>query len=295
MENQWLTLLLLLIAQSGASAPPRLSGEVATTDASAAVVDGERVDGAAAVLLASLEASLASPTPLPTYEDDAIVVAVADAAARGNTAWVIMAAALVLMMTVPGLSLLFGGLIDSGNVINTFLLTLTTMGAVTVQWAVCGYSLAFGRGAFGGCGFVGGVSHFLMTDVSTDLASWGDGAQTSVLGYFLFQMSFAVITPAVITGAVVGRMRLEAWVLFALVWTTFVYCPVCFWAWADDGWLNKVTDSPTPPPPLARSRLLSPPPSPPLRSLAQRRYELNQPACSLWCPSLVAEGETAHA
>ena len=234
-------LLLLLIAQSGASAPPRLSGEVAATDATAAVVDSERVDGAAAAPLASLEASVASPTPLPTYEDDAIVVAIADAAARGNTAWVMMAAALVLMMTVPGLALLFGGLIDSGNAINTFLLALTTMGAVTVQWAVCGYSLAFGRGAFRSCGFVGDpLEHFLMTDVSTDLTSWGDGAQTSVLGYFLFQMSFAVITPAVITGAVVGRMRLEAWVIFALVWTTLVYCPVCFWVWADDGWLNKV-------------------------------------------------------
>ena len=179
--------LLLLIAQTRASAPPRLSGEVAAT---AAVVDSERVDGAAAAPLASLEASVASPTPLPTYEDDAIVAAVADAAARGNTAWVMMAAALVLMMTVPGLALLFGGLIDSGNAINTFLLALTTMGAVTVQWAVCGYSLAFGRGAFRSCGFVGDpLEHFLMTDISTDLTSWGDGAQTPVLGYFLFQMA----------------------------------------------------------------------------------------------------------
>jgi ammonium transporter, Amt family len=149
----------------------------------------------------------------------------------GDTAWMLVASALVLLMT-PGLALFYGGMVRRKNVLATFMYSFFAMALVTVQWVVFGYSLAFGQ-THGG---VIGGGDFLMLD----------GVTTATRGtiphlvFMAFQLKFAIITPALISGAFVERMKFSAYALFILLWTTLVYDPVAHWTWADGGWLFKL-------------------------------------------------------
>jgi Amt family ammonium transporter len=127
----------------------------------------------------------------------------------------------VLFMT-PGLALFYGGMVRSRNVLNMLLMNFFTISIVTVVWSVVGYTLAFG----GGGGIVGGFEYFFLRDVSS-----GEG-----LLFVMFQMTFAIITPALISGAVAERMSFKAWVLFTTIWAAVVYPIVAHWAW--NGWLT---------------------------------------------------------
>ncbi len=149
----------------------------------------------------------------------------------GDTAWLLISSALVLLMT-PALALFYGGLVRRKNVLSTFMHSLAALPIVTLQWALCGYSLAFGTthgGLIGGFEFVGlrGLTGTLHGTVPS-------------MAFVAFQMMFAIITPALISGAFAERMKFSAYVVFTLLWSFLVYDPVAHWVWADGGWLLKL-------------------------------------------------------
>jgi len=156
------------------------------------------------------------------------------AVSAGDTAWLIVATALVMLM-VPGLALFYGGLVRGRSVLNTMMMSLAALGLVGVQWVLLGYSLSFGTstpylGNLGWTGF-GGVTTAPNATYSPLVPH---------LLFAAFQGMFAAITVALISGAVVERMRFGAYLLFVLLWTTLVYDPLAHWVWADGGWLRSL-------------------------------------------------------
>ncbi|HEX4454701.1 MAG TPA: ammonium transporter [Kofleriaceae bacterium] len=150
----------------------------------------------------------------------------------GDTAWLLISTGLVMLMT-PGLALFYGGMVQAKNVLSTFMHSFFALGLVSVQFAVIGYSLAFGpthHGIIGGLDFVGlaGIDQNTMTGTVPTLAFVG------------YQCMFAVITPALISGAFAERMKFSAFALFTLAWTTLVYDPIAHWTWSDNGWLHEL-------------------------------------------------------
>jgi len=153
----------------------------------------------------------------------------------GDTALVLVSAGLVLLMT-PGLAFFYGGLVRAKNVVHTMILSLVCMAVVGVLWALVGYSLAFSPGGSLDK-FVGGLSWLGLRGVGGEVAK--DLAPTIPHGAFmLFQAMFAVITPALISGAIVERVRMKAYLLFVVLWSLIVYSPVAHWVWAPGGWLR---------------------------------------------------------
>lgn len=142
----------------------------------------------------------------------------------GDIAWVLIASALVLFMT-PGLALFYGGMVRAKHVLNMLMMNFFTIPVVTVIWVVIGYSLAFGRSTGG---IVGGLDKLGLAGVGGD-----------ELVFVIFQMMFAIITPALISGAVADRMKFAAWVMFSGLWVLIVYPIAAHWAFAEDGWLFR--------------------------------------------------------
>jgi Amt family ammonium transporter len=151
----------------------------------------------------------------------------------GDTAWMLISTALVMLMT-PGLALFYGGMVQRKNVLSTFMHCFFALGIVTVQWAVIGYSLAFGK-THGG--FIGGFDYLFMNGVGMEPK---DASSTvpHVL-FMMYQGMFAIITPALIAGAFAERMKFSAYCVFTLAWATLVYDPLAHWVWGPDGWLVK--------------------------------------------------------
>jgi Amt family ammonium transporter len=149
----------------------------------------------------------------------------------GDTAWLLVSSALVLLMT-PALALFYGGMVRKKNVLSTLMHSLSAIPIVSVIWAVCGYSLAFGPSH---AGVIGSLS-------DAGLGSLVSATHGSVptLAFCAFQMMFAVITPALISGAFAERMRFCAYAVFVALWSLLVYVPVAHWVWADEGWLFKL-------------------------------------------------------
>ena len=156
----------------------------------------------------------------------------------GDTAFVLFCTALVLLMT-PGLAFFYAGLVRAKNVLNTLMMTFVAIAVVGVLWVLYGYSLAFAPSSEGLVPWIGGLSYLGLAGVGAepqpDLAPTIPHAS-----FMLFQAMFAVITPALISGALVERMKFKAWVLFIAAWMTFVYIPVCHWVWAPGGWLRTM-------------------------------------------------------
>ena len=148
---------------------------------------------------------------------------------RADTAWMLMATALVLLMT-PGLAFFYGGLVRSKNVLNTMMMSFISMGFVGVLWAVLGYSLAFSEGSR----WVGGLSHAFLAGVGLDAS----GSIPHLL-FMAFQGTFCIITAALISGAIVERMRFSAYLTFICLWAIVVYAPVAHWVWGG-GWLAEL-------------------------------------------------------
>ena len=152
-----------------------------------------------------------------------------------DSAWMIVATALVLLMT-PGLALFYGGMVHRKNVLNTMLMSFIMMAVGTLIWIVVGYSLAFGD-AKASHGLIGSFEYVLGNGVSVTTPY---GTQTIPAALFmLFQMKFAIITPALISGAIAERVRWRGYVLFVTLWSLLVYCPAACWVWNPDGWLAK--------------------------------------------------------
>ncbi len=147
-----------------------------------------------------------------------------------DTAWVLVSAALVLLMT-PALALFYGGLVRSKNVLSTFMHSFFALGLVTIQWVVIGYSLAFAPTVGG---VIGGLDHLFLAGVTLEPR---DGQTIPHLLFCVYQMMFAIITPALISGAFAERVKFSSYVVFTLAWTTLVYDPLAHWTWGPGGWL----------------------------------------------------------
>ncbi len=154
----------------------------------------------------------------------------ADSLSAGDTAWMLTATALVLFMTIPGLSLFYSGMVRSKNALSVLMQCFAITASVTILWALYGYSVAFG----GAGAWWGGLSKAFLAGVGVDSLS-GTIPETV---FMTFQMTFAIITPALIVGAFAERMKFAAMLLFMALWLTFVYAPIAHWVWGDGGWLG---------------------------------------------------------
>jgi Amt family ammonium transporter len=150
----------------------------------------------------------------------------------GDTAWVLVSTALVLLM-LPGLALFYGGLVRARATLNTLMMSFVAVALVTVQWVLFGYSLAFSKG-----GFVGGLDWIGLRTISTSAGPYS----TTIphFAFIAFQSLFAGLAVALISGAAVERIRFSAYIAFTALWTTLVYDPLAHWVWATDGWLHRL-------------------------------------------------------
>ena len=146
-----------------------------------------------------------------------------------DTTWILISTALVLLMT-PGLAFFYGGLVRERHATNTIKMSVVALGVVAPLWAIVGYGLAFGEGN----GWIGSLAKAGLEGVGLEPV---EGQTIPELLFMAFQMTFAVITPALISGAVVGRMKFRAWIPFVALWTLFVYAPLAHWVWGPGGWL----------------------------------------------------------
>ncbi|HEB86427.1 MAG TPA: ammonium transporter [Gammaproteobacteria bacterium] len=154
-----------------------------------------------------------------------------DKLSSGDTAWMLTATALVLFMTIPGLSLFYAGMVRSKNVLSVLMQCFAITALVTVLWVVYGYSIAFG----GPGAYWGGLSKMFLKGVTVNSMS-GTIPETV---FMVFQMTFAIITPALIVGAFAERMKFSAMLIFMAVWLTVVYAPITHWVWGEGGWLGS--------------------------------------------------------
>ena len=149
----------------------------------------------------------------------------------GDTAWLLMSTALVLLMT-PALGFFYGGLVRAKNILNTLMMSFAALGVVGVTWVLLGYSLAFAEGN----AFIGGFGFALLNGVGLEAGSWGNFPHLLFVG---FQGTFAIITAALISGAVVERMRFGPYLAFIALWSVIVYAPIAHWVWGG-GWLAEL-------------------------------------------------------
>ena len=154
----------------------------------------------------------------------------------GDTAWVLASAALVLFMT-PGLAIFYGGMVRAKSALNMMMMSFAAMGVTTIIWVLYGYSLAFGKSQGG---LIGNLDHIGLR-ATLDQVTGAEGHQIPVLAFAMFQLTFAIITVALLSGAIADRAKYGSWVLFVAVWITLVYIPIAHWAFAaqsgEGGWI----------------------------------------------------------
>jgi Amt family ammonium transporter len=188
--------------------------------------------GSSVIALAQTPASASAPATQAQIAQ--LQQAVQSAQSAGDNAWMLVSAALVLLMTGPGLALFYGGLVRKKNILGTMMQSFAMMGLVTVIWAVAGYSLAFGHGS----SFIGGFEHLFLRGVgltpNTDYA-----ATIPEQTYMIYQLMFAIITPALITGAFAERMKFSSMAVFLSLWSLLVYSPMAHMVWGVGGLLNS--------------------------------------------------------
>ncbi|HCQ9615984.1 TPA: ammonium transporter [Acinetobacter baumannii] len=149
----------------------------------------------------------------------------------GDTSWILISTALVLLMTIPGLALFYGGMVRKKNVLSTMMFSLSAAILVSLLWVIAGYSIAFsGTGAY-----FGDLSKAMLNGVAFDALS---GTIPESL-FVIFQMTFAIITVAILSGSIADRMKYSAFMAFIAIWVLVVYAPITYWVWAADGWLFK--------------------------------------------------------
>jgi ammonium transporter, Amt family len=193
---------------------------------------------------AESEPSMKEPGAEADGKDDSPASAAEDPEFDGaDIAWMLVASALVLMMTAPGLALFYGGLVRKKNILGVMMQCMFLMGLMTVVWALWGYSLAFGGDAPGTYGFIGNLDYVALNNV---LPYWDDSQGKAVVPaagtipmsiHMVFQLMFFIITPALICGAFAERMKFSTMCVFSVLWGTFVYCPIAHWVWSDTGWM----------------------------------------------------------
>ncbi|HUN59933.1 MAG TPA: ammonium transporter [Candidatus Binataceae bacterium] len=155
---------------------------------------------------------------------------------NADTAWVLISSLLVLMMTIPGLALFYGGMVRRKNVLSVLMQSFILAAVVSLQWVICGYSLAFSPGN----PIIGSLSWVGLHGVSAGHPYAAYSATIPHQAYMIFQCMFAIITPALITGAIAERMSFRGFLLFSLLWTTLIYDPLAHWVWGIDGWIHQM-------------------------------------------------------
>jgi len=186
-----------------------------------------------AFALAQTATTPSAQAPATQAQIAALQQAVQNAQSAGDNAWMLTSAALVLLMTGPGLALFYGGLVRRKNILGTMMQSFAMMGLVSILWAFVGYSLAFGHGNI----FIGGFEHLFLRGVS--LSPNPDYAATiPEQTYMIYQLMFAIITPALITGAFAERMKFSAMAVLLSLWSLLVYCPMAHMVWGVGGLLN---------------------------------------------------------
>ncbi len=151
----------------------------------------------------------------------------------GDTAWVLASGALVLFMT-PGLAIFYGGMVRAKSTLNMMMMSFSAMGITTILWTAYAYSLAFSKDV--GHGLLGNLSHIGLAG-TIDSVTGAPGHAIPELAFVMFQMTFAIITVALLSGAIADRAKFSAWIIFVIAWITIVYSPVAHWAFASDGWI----------------------------------------------------------
>jgi Amt family ammonium transporter len=171
--------------------------------------------------------------PATQSQITALTQAVHDAQSSSDNAWVLISAALVLLMTAPGLTLFYDGLVRQKNILGTMMQSFAMMGLITVLWALVGYSLAFGAGN----SFVGGFEHVFLRGVSLE-PNPNYGGTIPEQTFMIYQLMFAIITPALITGAFAERVKFSSMAVFLSLWSLVIYCPMAHMVWGVGGLLN---------------------------------------------------------
>ncbi|HET6206964.1 MAG TPA: ammonium transporter [Terracidiphilus sp.] len=184
--------------------------------------------------LASAQAAAPAPSSQPATQAQiaALQQAVQNAQTSGDNAWMLVSSALVLLMTGPGLALFYGGLVRKKNILGTMMQSFAMMGLVTILWAIVGYSLAFGHGN----AFIGGLDHLFLRGVGLAPSAYAPTIPEQT--YMIYQLMFAIITPALITGAFAERMKFSSMAVFLSLWSLVVYCPMAHMVWGIGGLLN---------------------------------------------------------
>jgi ammonium transporter, Amt family len=174
-------------------------------------------------------AAAAPADAAPAAETAAAAPAAAPTPDKGDTAWMLTATALVILMTIPGLALFYGGMVRTKNMLSTLLQVFTTFALLSILWAIYGYSIAFTEGN----AFFGGFSRLFLKGVATDslAATFSKGVYIPEYVYIVFQLTFAAITPALIIGAFADRIKFSAMLLFMVLWFTFSYLPIAHMVW----------------------------------------------------------------
>jgi Amt family ammonium transporter len=211
--------ILLALSLSGAL----LGGSAAWAEQAAAAPASSEIAAAAdgAALVPAAEAPAAA-APAPAAEEPKLD--------SGDTAGIMVSTALVLLMTIPGLALFYGGMVRKKNVLSTMAHSFAAAAIVSITWVAVGYTLAFGEGN----AFIGGLDKLMLAGITTDALT---GTIPEIL-FVIFQMTFAIITVAIITGSIAERMKFGAFVAFITVWSVVVYAPVTHWVWGG-GWLGS--------------------------------------------------------
>src|SRR5208283_1594803 len=228
MRSMWLKVSLAVLLGVVAGCPPMVGMRAqAQTPLPAMMLVAPDVPGApvsAEARIAALEKQVAAQT-----------AAIATAQTSGDNAWMLTSAALVLLMTGPGLALFYGGLVRKKNVLGTMMQSFAMMAVITLLWAIVTYSLAFGSGN----AFIGGLHNMFLRGVGLDPSPY---APTIPLQTFMvYQLMFAIITPALITGAFAERMKFSAMLVFMVLWAIVVYSPMAHMVWGIGGLLNAGT------------------------------------------------------
>ena len=153
-----------------------------------------------------------------------------------DTAWLLLCATLVLMMTIPGLALFYGGMVRRKNVLSTLMQSFILVAVVSIQWVLFGYSLAFSPGS----PFVGALTWAGLSGVSAAQPYAAYSATVPHQAYMIYQCMFAVITPALITGAIAERMSFKGFLVFSIMWVTLIYDPLAHWVWGVGGWIHEM-------------------------------------------------------
>ena len=225
LRHRVITYVLLMLSLIALAIPPVL-GSIAMAQAPAEAPPAATAPAPAGAPPAGAPpaagAPAAAPAPPPKID-------------TGDTAWVLTSSALVLAMTAPGLALFYGGMVREKNVLGTIMQSFIILCLISVQWVLWGYSLSFGPDHGG---FIGGLDWIGLKGVAMDQPNADYAATIPHQAYMIFQCMFAVITVALITGAFAERMKFSSFLVFALLWATFIYDPLAHWVWAKGGWLG---------------------------------------------------------